>query len=70
MIFYVTGGIANVGTGMARRNICRCRYFGVKNLLLDKRVWFFFLTSCADTYAEKGSNRTSSLLKYFDYCRL
>lgn len=69
MIFNVTGGIANVGTGMANimGEVFAGEYFGVKEFAIGQKEYgSSLLTIIADTYAEKGSNKTSSLLKYFD----
>lgn len=69
MIFNVTGGIANIGTGMANvmAETFAGEYFGAKEFAIGQKEYASsLLTIISDTYAEKGGNKTSSLLKYFD----
>ncbi len=69
MIFNVTGGIANIGTGVANifNEVFANKYFNMTDWGIAQREYFSnSLNIIADMYKPTSNNETAALLKMFD----
>lgn len=69
MIFNVTGGIANIGTGVANifNEVFANKYFNMTDWGVAQREYFSnSLNIIADMYKPTSNNETAALLKMFD----